>query len=127
MKNEDLTPMVEVRDLTKKFGELAAVDGISFDIAEGEIFGLLGPNGAGKTTTISVLSCLLAATGGSVKIAGYDVNASPNSIKQIIGVVPQDIALYPTLSARGNLTLFGKLWGLRGRELKNKIQERLKK
>ncbi|MDI6809770.1 MAG: ATP-binding cassette domain-containing protein, partial [Candidatus Eisenbacteria bacterium] len=113
--------IIEVSGLVKKFGDLTAVDGVSFEIEEGEIFGLLGPNGAGKTTTISILSCLLAPSGGRVTVAGMDVVADANEVKKIIGIVPQDIALYPTLSARDNLSFFGHICGLGGKELREKI------
>ena len=116
------TGIIEVSGLVKKFGDLTAVDGVSFQIEEGEIFGLLGPNGAGKTTTISILSCLLAPSGGRVTVAGMDVVTDANGVKKIIGIVPQDIALYPTLSARDNLSFFGHICGLSGKELKEKME-----
>lgn len=117
--------IIEVRDLTKIYrgSEDAAVKGISFDISQGEIFGLLGPNGAGKTTTISILCGLFRATRGSVTIDGMDIHSNTNRIKHIIGVVPQDVALYPTLTPWENLTFFGNMYGLRGAELKHKIAE----
>src|SRR5713101_6961000 len=96
------SPAVRVRDLTKHYGQFPAVGGITFDIAEGEIFGLLGPNGAGKTTTISMLATLLPPTEGAATIAGFDVVRDARKVKELIGLVPQDIALYLQLSARDN-------------------------
>jgi ABC-2 type transport system ATP-binding protein len=116
-------PIIEIRELTKlyKGSDEPAINAISLDIYKNEIFGLLGPNGAGKTTTISILCGLFPPTKGSVQIDGLDIHADIKKIKQIIGVVPQDIALYPTLTARENLTFFGNMYGLRGKVLKEKI------
>ncbi len=99
----------------------AALKGISFEIHNGAIFGLLGPNGAGKTTTISILCGLLKANGGEVIIDGLNLKSNLAQIKKIIGVVPQDVALYPTLSARENLMYYGQIYGLHGRDLKERI------
>lgn len=118
-----MNTIVEVENLVKKYGDLTAVDGVSFAIQEGEIFGLLGPNGAGKTTLISVLTCLFPPTEGTVTIAGYDVVQDAAQVKEIIGVVPQDLALYPTISGRDNLIFFGQIYGLRGRELAQRIDQ----
>ncbi|MEI7726312.1 MAG: ABC transporter ATP-binding protein [Bacteroidota bacterium] len=120
-------PIIEIRELTKiyKGAEEPAVNSISLDIFPNEIFGLLGPNGAGKTTTISILCGLFPATSGSVMIDGIDSHTNLEKIKQIIGVVPQDIALYPTLSGRENLTFFGNMYGLHGSELRDKIDHYL--
>ena len=109
--------MIEVRDLVKKYGSLRAVDGISFAVEKGELFGLLGPNGAGKTTTINVLATLLPADGGRARIGGHDVAADPAAVRRLIGVVPQEIALYGDLGARENLEFWGRLHGLAGRAL----------
>ena len=98
--------IVEVLDLRKQYDPpkgVLAVDGVSFEIAEGEIFSLLGPNGAGKSTTISMLSCLLQPSGGDARVAGHSVVSDAQAVKEAIGVVPQDIALYPDMSARENL------------------------
>lgn len=116
-------PIIEIRELTKKYkgNDEPAIKSISLDIYRGEIFGLLGPNGAGKTTTISILCGLFPPTKGSVLLDGLDIHTEINQIKRIIGVVPQDIALYPTLTARENLTFFGNMYGLRGKMLKEKI------
>ncbi len=94
---------IQVRDLHKQFGDLHAVRGVSFEVRAGEIFSLLGPNGAGKSTTISMLACLLQPTQGDAFVAGHSVRSDPQGVKAALGVVPQDIALYPDLSARENL------------------------
>lgn len=116
--------IIEIRDLKKTFkGALEpAVNGISFSIGRNEVFGLLGPNGAGKTTTISMLCGLFPPSEGKVLIDGMDLQGDLSSVKQILGVVPQDIALYPTLSARENLNFYGHMYGLKGKELKDKIE-----
>jgi len=98
------------------------VKGISFSVARNEIFGLLGPNGAGKTTTISILCGLFPPTSGRVTVNGLSLEHNLSEIKQIIGVVPQDIALYPTLTARENLHFYGSMYGLSGKKLKDKIE-----
>jgi ABC-2 type transport system ATP-binding protein len=118
-----MPPILEVQNLVKKFGDLTAVDGISFDIQTGEIFSLLGPNGAGKTTTISMLSCLLEPTSGDALIEGHSVTRDALEVKRIIGVVPQEIALYEELSARENLTFWGQMYGLGGSSLKTRVTE----
>ena len=110
-------------DLARRFGDLTAVDGVSFHIAPGETFGLLGPNGAGKTTTISMVAGLIAADAGTVTVAGRPMGPGEVDVKRHIGLVPQDLAIYPELSARENLTFFGRLQGLRGRELTGRIHE----
>ena len=117
--------MIEVRDLVKKYGTQRAVDGVSFTGARGELFGLLGPNGAGKTTTIGVLSTLLRADGGQVRIGGHDVAVSPAEVRRLIGVVPQEIALYTDLTARDNLMFWGRLHGLGGAALNRRVEELL--
>jgi ABC-2 type transport system ATP-binding protein len=122
-------PIVEIEDLTKIFkdSDEPAVKGISFKIYKNEVFGLLGPNGAGKTTTISILCGLFAPTSGKVIIDGMILSGNAATIKQIIGVVPQDIALYPTLTARENLEFYGSMYGLSGKDLKEKINVWLEK
>jgi ABC-2 type transport system ATP-binding protein len=101
--------LVEVKDLTKRFGRLTAVDGVHFSIPSGEAFGLLGPNGAGKTTTVSMMCGLVVPSAGDVVIDGHSILHDPMAVRRVIGVVPQDIALYPTLSARENLTFFARM------------------
>jgi len=115
--------IIEAQGLVKRYGDVEAVRGLSFAIRRGEIFGFLGPNGAGKTTTISMLSCLLEPTGGTATIAGYDVVKADQQVKRRIGLVPQELALYPTLSARDNLDFYGRIYGLRGRALRQRVDE----
>jgi ABC-2 type transport system ATP-binding protein len=117
--------IIQVDSLEKRFGDLLAVDGVSFSVDEGEIFGLLGPNGAGKTTAISMLSCLIAPDGGDARIAGSSVRTEPLGVKRVLGVVPQEIALYPTLSAVENLKFFGRMYGLKGAALARAVDEGL--
>ncbi len=117
--------MIQVKDLRKLYGDLVAVDGISFEVAPGEIYGLLGPNGAGKTTTISTLCGLLRPDSGRVMINGLDIQAEPGRVKQLLGVVPQEPAIYEELSARENLRFWGGLYGLSGRDLSQKIAKAL--
>jgi len=116
--------VIEISNLFKTFnGALTpAVKGVSLSIHKNEIFGLLGPNGAGKTTTISILCGIMNASSGDVFVDGKDLKTQVNAIKQIIGVVPQDIALYPTLTARENLDFYGRMYGLSGKILKDKIE-----
>ncbi|MEO8762309.1 MAG: ABC transporter ATP-binding protein [Bacteroidia bacterium] len=104
-----------------------ALNEISFDIFDGEIFGLLGPNGAGKTTFLSILCGLLKPSSGDVSIYNYSLNKDIESIKKIFGVVPQDFALYPTLSGRDNLMYIGRMYGLRGNLLNDRVQTCLSK
>jgi linearmycin/streptolysin S transport system ATP-binding protein len=118
--------ILEVDSLVKKFGDHEAVKGISFSVQEGEVFGLLGPNGAGKTTTISMLTGIYPPTSGTARIGGYDIVKQMSQVKQINGLVPQDLALYPTLSARANLNFFGNIYGLHGRELKERVDDVLR-
>jgi ABC-2 type transport system ATP-binding protein len=118
-----MPPILEVKGLVKKYGDFTAVKGISFDIQEGEIFSLLGPNGAGKTTTIFVLSTLYAPTAGDASIGGHSVTKEPMAVRNIIGVVPQDLALYEDLTARENLSFWGQMYGLSGKALNTRIDE----
>ena len=115
--------MIEVQELRKVFGELVAVDGVSFTVKPGELFGLLGPNGAGKTTTIGCISGLLTPTAGRVRVMGHDVVRDGVAARRALGVVPQDIALYEDLSASGNLQYWGGTQGMRGAELRARIGE----
>ena len=117
--------IVEVSNLVKSYNGIEAVKGASFTIHRGEIFGLLGPNGAGKTTTISMLTCLLLPTSGRVSIAGHDVVSKAKTVKGIIGLVPQDLAVYPQLSARDNLLFFGRIYGLKGQQLQQRVNDLL--
>ena len=116
-------PIIQVDGLVKHYGHVRAVDDVSFAVERGEIFGLLGPNGAGKTTIISILSCLVPPSAGSAWVAGYDVVAESLEVRNRIGVVPQEIALYQTLSARENLIFWGRMYGLSGATLAARADE----
>jgi ABC-2 type transport system ATP-binding protein len=116
-------PAISVQALKKSFGENQAVQGVSFEVEQGEIFSLLGPNGAGKTTTISMLSCLLRPDAGDARVMGHSIRTEDMGVKSVLGVVPQEIALYEDLTARENLTFWGKMYGLRGPALKARVQE----
>jgi len=118
-----MSSILEVSNLIKKYGNFTAVNGISFDIKEGEIFSLLGPNGAGKTTTISCLSTLYTPTSGDATICGHSVTREPMAVRNAIGVVPQELALYDDLTARENLAFWGQMYGLSGKALNTRIDE----
>jgi ABC-2 type transport system ATP-binding protein len=114
---------IEVQNLQRAFGGTPAVQGVSFTAAPGEIFSLLGPNGAGKTTTISMLATLLRPDAGDALIMGHSIRHAPMAVKAVLGYVPQDIALYEDLTARENLTFWGKMYNLRGKLLKQRVDE----
>ena len=117
---------IAVEGLRKQFDPPkgpVAVDNVSFSIGQGEIFSLLGPNGAGKTTTISILSCLLKPDAGDARVGGFSVSKDPNRVKALIGVVPQDIALYEDLSGRENLLFWGRMYGMGGAALEKRVDE----
>ena len=116
---------LKATNLRKSFGGLTAVDGLSFEIRQQEIFGLLGPNGAGKTTTIRMLSTVLAPDEGDVIIGGHSVRRESDAVRKLVGVCPQELALYPELSATDNLVFFGRMAGLGGREAKQAAAEYL--
>jgi ABC-2 type transport system ATP-binding protein len=118
-----VSPILEVQQLEKKYGDHTVVKGINFSVEEGEVFGLLGPNGAGKTQTISMITGVVEPTAGTACIDGLDILSEQNKVKQVIGLVPQDLALYPTLSARANLNFFGRIYGLRGKALKERVED----
>jgi len=127
-----MTPIIEIRNLKKRFSTatdskdkqgLLAVKDLNLTIERGEIFSLLGPNGAGKSTTINMMSGLLKPTEGDVIIGGHSIVKEPIEVKKLIGVVPQEIALYPEMSARSNLEFFGKMYGLSGAELAQRCEE----
>ena len=116
-------PVIHIQSLSKKYkdADFFSVNDLSLDVKRGEIFGLLGPNGAGKTTLISMLCGLIKPTSGTFTIEGHDYHDDPYAVKRTIGVVPQEYALYPTLTAKENLMYFGSMYGLKGRVLKEKI------
>jgi ABC-2 type transport system ATP-binding protein len=117
--------MLEVVELTKRFKNKEAVKGINFYMEQGETVGLLGPNGAGKSTTISLISSLVQPTGGDVRLRNESVLKSPEKIRNILGVVPQDIALYMDLTARENLEFFGRIHRIKKKDLKQRVEETL--
>jgi ABC-2 type transport system ATP-binding protein len=119
--------VIEVRDLVKKYGtaDNVALNNINLSITEGDFFGLLGPNAAGKTTLISVISGLLKITSGDVFVKNVNVKLNPAAIKKHIGLIPQDLALYPVLTIRENLEFFGRMHGLFGKTLSERIDEYL--
>jgi len=112
-----------VSNLTKQYGDNLAVDGVSFEANKGSVFGLLGPNGAGKSTTINCISGLLVPTSGTVTVGGLEVTREPKAAKQLLGVVPQELAIYEDLPAIDNLKFWGKAYGLRGEALKARVAE----
>lgn len=114
-------PFLEIRDLRKSYGSHIALDGISLEVSEGEFFGLLGPNGAGKTTLLSIISCLLEPSGGEVRLAGRTLRSDDREIRRLIGIVPQELAIYGELTARENLMFFGGLYGLAGAQLRRYV------
>src|SRR3989442_4198811 len=111
------TAILEVRDVRKHYGPTVALDGVSFQVAEGEMFGLLGPNGAGKTTLLSILSCLLEASAGEARLLGHPLRCAARDLRREIGIVPQELALYGELTGRENLRLFCQLYGLKSSTL----------
>jgi ABC-2 type transport system ATP-binding protein len=119
--------LLEVCNLRKTFGNLVAVEDVSFSVAPGEVFGLLGPNGAGKSTTMNMIVGLLAPDSGAVRLEGRELSPENRDLRQALGVVPQDLAIYPDLSARENLDFFGRLYGIKGRTLKQRINESLER
>ena len=118
-----MSAILHVQNLVKNYGDFKAVKGVSFDIEEGEIFSLLGPNGAGKTTTISMLSTLYTPTSGDATIGGHSITKDPMGVRGIIGVVPQDLALYEDLTARENLIFWGQMYNLSGKALHARVDE----
>ena len=118
-----MSAILDVQNLVKNYGDFKAVKGVSFNIDEGEIFSLLGPNGAGKTTTISMLSTLYTPTSGDATIGGHSITKDPIGVRGIIGVVPQDLALYEDLTARENLIFWGQMYNLSGKSLTTRVDE----
>lgn len=119
--------LLEVSNLKKSFGDLVAVDDLSFQIEAGEVFGLLGPNGAGKSTTMMMLAGLLAPDSGTIRLNGQVLDVENRESRRILGVVPQDLAIYPELTGRENLEFFGRLYGIRGRELNERVDDALER
>lgn len=115
--------MLKVVNLYKEFGNTKAVEGVSFEVKKGQVFGLLGPNGAGKSTTISIISTLMNPTSGDVLFEEKSILSDSKNIRQKLGVVPQDIALYPTLTGYENLNFWGSIYGLKGSDLKKRVNE----
>ena len=116
---------IVIKDLVKKYGDVTAVDGLTLDIRKGELFGLLGPNGAGKTTTISILSGLLAPSSGSAYIGGLDISKDMSTIKERIGVCPQEAAVFKFLTGKENIELFGSLHGMDKQVLRQRATDLL--
>ncbi len=125
-----MEPIIEVRNLSKVFisrgKKITAVDGISFDVSKGEIFGMIGPNGAGKSTTFAMMTTLIKPTSGSIKVAGFDAEKEDDRIRPVIGIVPQKLSLYSDLTARENLELMGNLYDVPGKVMEEKIEYYLK-
>jgi ABC-2 type transport system ATP-binding protein len=117
--------MIRVEQLVRQFNSITAVDGVSFHVAEGELFGFLGPNGAGKTTTIKILTTLLKPTGGRAMVAGYDVLSSPSEVRHVIGYVAQDVSVDDKGTGRENLILQGRLHHMDGKLLRRRVDELL--
>ena len=117
--------LIQIDGLRKTYDTLVAVDNVSFEVRDGEVFGLLGPNGAGKTTTINMICGVLQPDGGSVLVDGRDIWTEPKRVKKDLGVVPQEISVYEDLTARDNLSFWGSLYGLAGSELSSRIDESL--
>ena len=116
-------PIIEARNLVKKFGDLVAVDNISFGVDKGEIFGFLGPNGAGKTTTINILVTLMKPTSGEAYVGGHDVTKEAIKVREMIGVVFQDNTVDRNLTGYENLYIHGMIYGLRGESLRKRIDD----
>ncbi len=115
--------VLSVNDLVHRYGDLQAVDGVSFHVAPGETYGLLGPNGAGKTTVISMIAGLIPAHGGTIEVLGSPMSVNAVETKRYVGLVPQELAIYPELSARENLMFFGRLQRLHGKQLTLRVGE----
>ncbi len=116
-------PLLSIRDVVKRYRDTVALDGVSFDVEAGELFGLLGPNGAGKTTLLSIVSCLLEATSGEARILGQPATPRDRNLRRSIGIVPQELAVYGELNARENLNFFGSLYGIQGEELHQRVDQ----
>lgn len=124
-EDEGYMSLVTFKDVVKKYDSTITVNHLTFDIGEGEIFGLLGPNGAGKSTSIHMLSGLLPLSGGEITVGGHSIRKQPLEVKRLIGLVPQELAIYDMLTAWENVSFFAKLYGLRGKLLKQRVEESL--
>src|SRR6266542_5725529 len=119
--------MIEVENLTKRYGRQTAVDGVSFRVEKGEILGFLGPNGAGKTTTMRILTCYLPPTDGTARVAGYDVFQAPLEVKRRVGYIPETPPLYPDMSVGDFLGFCAKIRGVPAKDRKSKITDAMEK
>ena len=119
-----LFALIEIENLTRKFGDLIAVDGVSLRVGDGEVFGFLGPNGAGKTTTVRILCCLISKTSGNARIGGYEVgkDADAMEIRKLVGLLPENVGLYGELSAYENLDFYGRLYGVNEQDRRERIE-----
>ena len=118
-----MSPILSVKNLTKQFKDFKAVQEVSFDVEDGEIFGLLGPNGAGKTTIIRTIATVLAPTQGTTEVLGFDIIKDPEEVRRNIGVLTTDIGVYERFSGRENLRYFGELYGISKKALEKRINE----
>ncbi|MEJ2281076.1 MAG: ATP-binding cassette domain-containing protein, partial [Candidatus Bathyarchaeota archaeon] len=121
----DITPIIIIKELLKKFDDITAVDNLNLEIGEGELFSLLGPNGAGKTTTVNILTGILQPTKGNVTIAGFDLTKNASKVKKVIGVCPQEASVFSYLNARENIELFGNLHSLSKKEIEDRTDQML--
>lgn len=121
-----MSNVLEVNRLVKRYGDKIALENVTFSVKSGSCFGLLGPNGAGKSTTMKIITSIIEANEGTASVFGKDIRKEADAIRRQVGYVPQDITLYEKLSARDNLTFFGEMYGVRGKELKTRIDEVLK-
>ncbi|HEX3727193.1 MAG TPA: ABC transporter ATP-binding protein [Pirellulales bacterium] len=115
--------VLKINDVSKRYGPTTALASVSFETFAGELFGLLGPNGAGKTTLLSIVSCLMEADGGEVRVLGQKASTRDRQLRRLIGIVPQELAVYGELTARENLDFFGSLYGLAGQALAVRVDE----
>jgi ABC-2 type transport system ATP-binding protein len=125
IKTSGAVPAIEVNHIVKKYGDFTAVDDVSFQVAEGEIFGLLGPNGAGKSTLIRMMTTLIPITAGVAKISGYDVRTKADDARRCIGVIPQAMTSDPDLTLEENLSIYAKLYDVPPKQRKENIAELL--
>src|SRR5262245_29304263 len=122
-----MAPMIEIRNLTKRFGAFTAVDDVSFNVDKGEVLGFLGPNGAGKSTTMKMLTGFLHPTAGTAQVCGYDIQQKPIEAKKQIGYLPEGAPLYPDMTPAGFLNFIAEIRGLRGGERTERIEDVIRK